>query len=128
MSATQRNTFFRALIAALIVANGMTTAILANGTKTTPDPKTSTGRELTGPGAHHGEYIVPRGDSSRVRVDTVHDRRLWLNGDGDTLRDGAAAPLTAPRGSAPTKVQSGRPSQPGPTPGIDDKSSTRPGE
>jgi hypothetical protein len=64
-----KNTFRAAL---LVVATGLSvTAVMANGEKTVPDPKTSTGRELTGPGAHHEEYIVPPVDTSRVRIDTV---------------------------------------------------------
>jgi hypothetical protein len=80
-----------ALIAGLLVAEGSSrlkavrdTTLLANGESKKP-PTTSTGRELTGPGTHHEEYIVPREDTGRVRVDTVRDRRLWMNEDGDTL-------------------------------------------
>lgn len=74
-------TFKTTLRAALaLVIAGLSSDVLANGEKTTPDPKTSTGRELTGPGAHHEEYIVPPVDTSRVRIDTV--RRLRV----DTVR------------------------------------------
>jgi hypothetical protein len=48
-------------------------------------PTTSTGRELNGPGTHHSEYGVPPEQQMPLRVDTVHDRRLWLTEDGDTL-------------------------------------------
>lgn len=60
------------------------TNLTANGESKAP-PRTSTGRELTGPGAHHEEYVVPPDDTARVRIDTVRDRRLWLNENGDTL-------------------------------------------
>jgi hypothetical protein len=80
-----------AILAAFLVAEGSSrlkggrdTTLLANGESKKP-PVTSTGRELTGPGAHHEEYIIPQEDTGRVRIDTVRDRRLWLNEDGDTL-------------------------------------------
>jgi hypothetical protein len=103
--------------------------MLANG-DAKPEPRTSTGRELTGPGAHHGEYTVRPGDKPPVAVDTVRDRRLWINEAGDTIRDTLPRPRssTPRRSSEPAKVQSNKPPQPNPTPGVDDKSSTRPGE
>jgi hypothetical protein len=92
----------RIVSAGLIVAAGMSaTPVFANGVKATPEPKTSTGRELTGPGAHHEEYIVPPSDTARSRVDTV---RL------------------------PTPPKERRSGPGSPVPGVDDKSSTRPGE
>jgi hypothetical protein len=90
--------------AGLIVAAGMSAnTVFANGVKTTPDPKTSTGRELTGPGAHHEEYVVPPSDTARPRIDTVRELRPAPSGE---------------RENGPGK----------PVPGVDDKSSTRPGE
>jgi hypothetical protein len=101
-----------ALIAGLLVAEGSSrlkavrdTTLLANGVSKKP-PTTSTGRELTGPGAHHEEYIVPQEDTGRVRVDTVRDRRLWINEDGDTL-SGDTLKRVAPPKSPPAPVKPG---------------------
>jgi hypothetical protein len=93
--------------AALIAAVAMSAhTVLANGVKTAPEPKTSTGRELTGPGAHHEEYTASPSDTARPRVDTVRE-------------------VESPAIPAPAKRRKGAGA---PVPGVDDKSSTRPGE
>lgn len=90
--------------AALMAAAGMSAqAVFANGVKTAPEPKTSTGRELTGPGAHHEEYSTSSSDTTRLRVDTMR------------------VETPVPPGKRKTGVGA-------PVPGVDDKSSTRPGE
>jgi hypothetical protein len=100
---------------ALVMAAGTLVAV-ANGDGKAP-PTTSTGRELNGPGAHHEEYIVPPSDSSHVAPpDTV---REWLS-QPKVRRDSADSDMS--------RARSGKPPQRPPTPGIDDKSSTRPGE
>jgi hypothetical protein len=88
-----------------MAAAGMSTdTVFANGVKTTPEPKTSTGRELTGPGAHHEEYTASPSDTLRPRVDTAHPPEIPV--PPSKRKKGAGAPV----------------------PGVDDKSSTRPGE
>jgi hypothetical protein len=102
---------------ALVVAGLCITGVMANGVKTTPDPKTSTGRELAGPGTHHEEYIVPPADTPRVRIDTVRDERIhWDTVMLDSLQ----------RKAIPTDRT--KPGTGAPIPGVDNKSSTRPGE
>jgi hypothetical protein len=88
--------------AALMVAMGTSAPVFANGDKA-PEPKTSTGRELTGPGAHHEEYTASPSDTLRPRRDTLLD-------------SGNAVPGKRKKGVG------------APVPGVDDKSSTRPGE
>jgi hypothetical protein len=88
---------------------------MANGDAKRP-PQTSTGRELTGPGAHHEEYLEPRPDSVRAQPESV------------------IAPVS-PKESGEKRrhpmvdtVGVDRPSPGKPVPGVDDKSGTRPGE
>jgi hypothetical protein len=95
----------------LLVSSLLASVASANGTPK-PVPQTSTGRELTGPGAQHGEYIVP--DSLRESTP-------------DTMRDGRDSSRGKPLPETP-KAHSDKPPTGDPTPGVDDKSSTRPGE
>src|SRR5687768_16528150 len=88
-----------ALMGALAIS---TPVVFANGDKA-PEPKTSTGRELTGPGTHHEEYTASPSDTLRPRRDTLLD-------------GGNAVPSKRKKGVG------------APVPGVDDKSSTRPGE
>ena len=106
------------LVASAIAAIAATSA-WANG-EAKSVPKTSTGRELTGPGAHHEEYTVPPSESTHVAPpDTVRDARRPLNNWDGT--PGQPKPDTP-------KVFSDKPPAGTPMPGVDDKSSTRPGE
>jgi hypothetical protein len=112
----RRGRCYTLLVTAILLAAGGD--VFANG-KEKPAPKTSTGRELTGPGAHHEEYTVPP-DSPRVAPpDTVRDARKPLH-----EWDGSPG---VPKPDTP-KVRSDKPPEAAPRPGVDDKSSTRPGE
>jgi hypothetical protein len=90
-------------IGTALLTVGLFGATFADAPIAPPEPKTSTGRELTGPGTHHGEYIGSSSDTSLARPDTV---------------------LKTPDSMA---VKRGR-KVGKPVPGVDDKSSTRPGD
>jgi hypothetical protein len=92
------------LCAALVATAGFFTAIvMANGEKKGSPPTTSTGRELTGPGAHPEEYIVPPGDKPAPRADSVQERAPKGGKGVDSLRGGDTGP-TRPEGSTKPSV------------------------
>ena len=95
--------------ATLMVALGATTLIVfADDPNPEPELKTSTGRELNGPGTHHAEYATSSADTLHP-CDTVCVRM-------DSMRQKPIPPSQRRRGTH------------APVPGVDDKSSTRPGE
>ena len=94
----------QSVAAALMVVSGLSVPVVADDPNPEPEYKTSTGRELNGPSTHHGEYTASSSDTVRPRLDTVQDPAVPV--PPSKRRTGAGAPV----------------------PGVDDKSSTRPGE
>ena len=98
--------------AAFMVVMGVSVgSVFADDPNPEPEYKTSTGRELNGPGTHHSEYGSSPYDTSNLRFDSAQALEKGLQ------------EIEKPNPSNKRKKGAGRP-----VPGVDDKSSTRPGE
>jgi hypothetical protein len=99
------------LYGALMTGIGMSApTVFADDPNPEPEYKTSTGRELNGPGTHHGEYSKSPADTASLGFDTVQEF-------GKPRKEIETIPTLKRRKGAGS-----------PVPGVDDKSSTRPGE